>query len=97
MTHLFEKSRAAAAALVVTVVGFGPVRGAMAVTPSFPEGGPSVQSAALVAQQEMLSDLTGKLAVQTQLLHAQRKVLAGPPHVAMLVRGNHWPQPAVEP
>lgn len=97
MTHLFEKSRAVAVALAVTVVGFGPVREAMAATPSFPEGGPSEQRAELAAQQEMLSDLKDKLAAQIQLLHAQRKVLAGPPHVAVLVRGNHWPQPAVEP
>lgn len=111
MTHLFEKSRAAVVALVVTVVGFGPVREAMAATPSFPEGGPSEQTAALAAQQEMLSDLKGKRAVQTQLLHAQRemlaaqsqvlgeqrKVLAVQPHVAASVLGGQQPCLATEP
>ena len=111
MTHLFEKSRSAALALLVTVVGFGPVREAMAATPSFPEGGPSEQSAALAAQQEMLSDLKGKLVAQTQLLHAQRemlaaqsqvlgeqrKVLAAQPHVAASVQEGHQPCLATEP
>lgn len=76
MTHLFEKSRATAVALVVTVVGFGSASGAMAATPSFPPGESSEQTAALAAQQEMLSDLKGKLAGQTQLLRAQRETLA---------------------
>lgn len=111
MTHLFEKSRSAALALLVTVVGFGPVRGAMAATPSFPPGDPSERTAALAAQQEMLSDLKGKLAVQTQLLHAQRemlaaqsqvlgeqrKVLAVQPHVAASVQGGQQPCLATEP
>ena len=76
MTHLLEKSRVAAVALMATVLGFGPVRGAMAATPSFPPADSREQTATLAAQQEMLSDLKGKLAVQTQLLRAQRETLA---------------------
>ena len=76
MTHLFEKSCAVAVALMATMMGFGPVRGAMAATPSFPPADSREQTATLAAQQEMLSDLKGKLAVQTQLLRAQRETLA---------------------
>lgn len=111
MTHLFEKSRAVAVGLVVTVVGLGPVREAMAATPSFPSEDPSEQSAALAAQQEMLSDLKGKLAAQSQLLHAQRetlaaqsqmlgeqrKVLAVQPHVAASVQEGQQPSLPTEP
>lgn len=110
MTHLFEKSRAAAVALVVTVVGFGSASGAMAATPSIPPEDLSEQAAALTAQQEMLSDLKGKLAVQTQLLHAQREMLAAQsqmlgeqrkalavqPHVAASVLGGQQPCLATE-
>lgn len=102
MTHLLERSRAVAAAFVVTVVGFGPVSGAMATTLSFSSEDPSEQTAAPAAQREMLSDLKGKLAVQTQLLRAQRemlaaqsqvlaqqrRVLAVQPHAAASVRGG---------
>lgn len=102
MTHLFEKSHAAALAFVVTVVGFGSASGAMAATLSFLSEDPSEQTAALAAQKEMLSDLKGKpvvqaqplraqremLAAQSQMLGEQRKVLAVQPHAAASVQGG---------
>lgn len=87
---------------MAAVLGFGPVRGAMAATPAFPPGDSGEQTAALAAQQEMLSDLKGKLVAQAQLLRAQRetlavqsqvlgeqrKALAMPPHAAVSIQGG---------